>query len=323
MPREIEKILKEYFAAPAEILGRGGGTASPKYVIVAGGAKYLLRKRRAEFSKPETILFDHSVIYRLREDGFPISTPEKTSGGKTAVPSGKEAWELFRYIEELEDFNEGDTAQTESAAGTLGRFHRALKTFKPEGEKPWRREFHPAAIKRELTGHLSGLPPVFNDDAVGRVIKEIDFLLEEYDARSLSQSIIHGDYTSANIKFRGSTVGGIFDFDWAMREAALYDIARGIAFFAAERENPVDGADIFSLVQPCRIIPDRAELFLKAYAEEFELSKNDILNLPLALKEFFIGSRVRAMRKAPDSRKPELLKEGLTGMLDEAEKVRI
>ena len=59
---------------------------------------------------------------------------------------------------------------------------------------------------------------------------------------------------------------------------------------------------------------------MEAYSEEFKLSRNDVLNLPCALKEFFISSRVRAMRKAPDSRKPELLDEKLLGMLDEAEK---
>lgn len=321
MPREIEKILKEYPLAPARILGRGGGTASPKYVILAGGSKYLLRKRRAEFSNAETILFDHSVIHRLGEEGFPVSPPEKTSEGKTAVPSGEEAWELFKYIDGLEDFMEDNEAQTESAGRTLGRFHKTLSGFRPAGEKSWKREFHTAGIKRELIDRTNNLPEVFDKKSVGRVLREIDFLLQNYDARGLSRSITHGDYTSANVKFKGNSVAGIFDFDWTMREAALYDVARGLAYFSAERKKPVDGADIFSLLQPCRLIPGRAELFLKAYMEEFKLPRDDILNLPLALKEFFIGSRVRGLRKAPDDRKHELLDEGLVKMLDEAEEI--
>ena len=319
MTDEILKILEYFPVGRCRVLRGGGGTASPKYIIRAGNARYLLRKRRAEFSGEKTVRFDQSVIMRLAEEGFPVAVPEETIRGKRAVYSGKEVWELFRYIEGLEDFRQGNKLQIISAGKTLGGMHRALSQFEPEGEKPWTREFHPAKIERELADAAAELKGALNKDIAGRIFGELRNLSENYARRDLTRSVIHGDYTSANVKFRGGAAGGIFDFDWTMREAVLYDIARGIAYFTAAREKPVDDSDIFSLVQPCRIIPERAELFMEAYSEEFELSRNDVLNLPCALKEFFIGSRVRAMRKAPEGRKPELLDERLLRMLDEAE----
>ncbi len=314
---EILQVLKDFGLEEITAVAGGGGTASPKHVIETPAGKYLLRERRKEFSPPDVIRFDHSVMIFLHGKGLPVIPPEKTIRGERTCCYGGAVYELFRFVEDLEEFSPGDRNQIEGAAATLGRMHRTLQNFSPEGKKAWTREFYPLLIRSELEKYINNLPGRFTDsNMISRILGELDILIQNFRTEKLTHSIVHGDYTSANVKFRNGAVAGIFDFDWTSFQNTLYDISRAIVYFCFRRNSPVDGSDIRSLVQPCEVNIADTVVFIDAYRKEFRLTDADAGNLPYALKEIIIGARVRAMRKVPDTEKPGLLDGSLVRMLD-------
>ncbi len=311
-------MLREYGIEKIASVSTGGGTASPKYVVQTPAGRYLLRERRKEFCPADAVLFDRSVMEHLCKNGMPVVVPERTLSGEAVCHFDNRTYELFEYIEGLENFVPGDNEQITSAAQALGRMHKLLHNFTPEGKKDWQREFHPYLLKSELEEHVRNLPGIFNGSkgTLGRVFNELDALKKNFRTENLTHTIIHGDYTTANIKFRDGIVSGIFDFDWTSFQNTLYDISRGIIYFCFGRNAPVDGSDILSLVQHCRVETENTRVFIDSYRKEFTFTENDAENLPYALKETILGSRIRAMRKVPDSEKGHLLDEPLLEILD-------
>ena len=321
MTKLILPVLKNYGIAEVTAVSKGGGTASPKHIIQTHGGKYLLRQRRKEFCPEEVVRYDRSVIECLHKNGLPVVVPEKTLDGEGVCRFNDRTYELLEYIEELEDFIPGDKSQIRNAARTLGKMHRLLHNFKPEGKKRWQREFHPSLLKSELEAHVKKLPGIFsgNKDMFRKVLGELDILIKDFRTENLTHSIVHGDYTTANVKFRNGKVAGIFDFDWTSFQNTLYDLSRAIIYFCFRRKSAVDGGNILSLVQPCHIDTENTRVFIDSYMEEFTFTGHDAENLPYALKETILGSRIRAMRKVPDAEKGKLLDSSLTELLGSIE----
>jgi len=318
---DILPVLRNYGIEEITSVSTGGGTACSKYIIQTPAKKYLLRERRKEFCPLEIILFDRSVMEHLRKNSMPVVVAEKTLSGEAVCRFNDRTYELLEYVEGLEDFVPGDKDQITSAAHTLGKMHRLLHNFKPEGKKDWQREFHPYLLKSELEEHVRNLPGIFNGtkDTLVRVFQELDMLIEDFQTDNLTHSIVHGDYTTANVKFRNAKIGSIFDFDWTSFQNTLYDISRGIIYFCFGRNAPVDGSDILSLVQPCQVETENSRVFIDSYRKEFTFTGNDAENLPYALKETILGARIRAMRKVPDTEKGNLLDSSLLKLLDSIE----
>ncbi|MDD3726392.1 MAG: phosphotransferase [Candidatus Ratteibacteria bacterium] len=321
---DIYSILKEFGINEIKSIACGGGTASPKYIVETPSMRYILKQRREEFCPEEIILFDHSVLTYLHRSGFPVSIPEATIKNKTFCFYEGKVYELFKFIEGLEDFTDEDKEEIMDAGRTLGFMHNALKNFSPNGKKEWKRELHPSLIKDELIGYIKKLPSFSPDrnPVVKKVLKETDILIQNFHTETLTHSITHGDYTTANVKFKEKKVAGIFDFDWTSFQNTLYDISRGIIYFCFKRKHPVDGGNIWSLVQPCEIDISAVKVFIDAYKKEFLFTEKDAVNLFYALKETIIGVRVRAIRKVPDIEKQKMLDVSLLNMLDSIDRHR-
>jgi len=124
---------------------------------------------------------------------------------------------------------------------------------------------------------------------------------------SLPSAIIHGDYTPANVLFRGDSVGGIFDFDWVSRQPRVIDLGEALIFFAFTRRDPIDPDDIWSLVQGWAPDLDAARAFLAAYQAEWPLTREEARALPYFMRETWLGVRIRAMRKVPTEERLRIL----------------
>jgi len=309
---EIYSILDNFSIKNPVDIRIGGGTACPKYIFTYSGKKFILKKKRKEFTPADVALFDLSVITHLSEKGMPVVVPSY---------SADFSYELSEYIEGLHNFVQGDREEIASAASYLGKMHRLLHAFTPQGGKKWEREFLPSAVKSELLEHINASPRVFHGkSAVKKVLRCIDNLIDKYSTEGLTHSIVHGDYTSANVKFREKTVKGIFDFDWTSFQNTLYDISRALVYFCFTRTKSLEESDIWSLVQPCRINTENAKIFMASYKQEFFFTQADSEFLPFALLEFFTGSRIRAMRKVADENKARMLENGLVEMIEDIEK---
>jgi Ser/Thr protein kinase RdoA (MazF antagonist) len=317
-------VLRRYDLAGCDSrrVESGGGTASPKVIIGSSPCRYLLRRRRREFSEPDVIAFDQAVIHRLAEHGVPVVPPIATREGKTVVWHDEWAFEVFPFVEELESFDPHSDDELAQSGDMLGRMHAATEGWQPPGRKDWLRE----------TRMASNLPPL--REAIERNVhvdniqiqlarrmleaaEEVARQLDDAQYAALPETITHGDYTWANLKFRSGRLAGVFDFDWANRQARLYDVARGIIFIAFPRASTFDDSSIWSLVEPFVYNQRRARVFLDAYALHHAFTADERALLPWFLRENWLSCRIRAMRKVSERERLKILTFGMDSIFEQ------
>lgn len=313
-PAQIEAVLAHYAVPPVDQIEVGGGTASPKVVLTTREGRMLLKRRRQEFSLPEVVAYDHSVLRHLKAAGLPVACPLHTRDETTAVFHEQWAFELMPFIENVEPYRQGDPAQVRAAGRALAQFHNATAGWTPEGRKDWRREFHAGANAVTLRNTIaaweaSGVRGEALDTA-RRMLRLLDRTAEcVADSRvaALPHTICHGDYTIANVFFSGSDVAAIFDFDWSLRQCRLDDLARGVITFASWRPKPIDGSSIWSLTQAWKTDMALSREFLTSYAQLTKYAAGERASLPWFVCEVALSMRVRAMRKVLDGQKLSIL----------------
>ncbi|MBN1344059.1 MAG: phosphotransferase [Phycisphaerae bacterium] len=319
-PELIQTVLDRYGLRADSSPRPAGGTAAPKVMFQVDGRPYLLRRRRAEFCPEPVVRFDHSVIRRLARAGLPVVEPLVRDDETTWVMVDEAAFEVFPFVEGLAMMDQDSAEQVADAGGQLGRLHRAMEGFTPEGHKYWPREFHMAANRATLADFLatptaSGvLRPVA--ERMLRMADRVAAALPDEEVDRLNHLIIHGDYTWANVMYRGPRVGGIFDFDWCDRHPRIHDVARGLIFFAARRAGPLDPDSIWHLVQGWTGDEAMTEMFLSGYAEQVTLTDHERRLLPAMIAETWLCCRIRAMRKVPDEQKMAILAGDIEASLD-------
>jgi homoserine kinase type II len=74
-------------------------------------------------------------------------------------------------------------------------------------------------VRKQLPSHLKNIIRVLDDEVV---------YLENYLDNNLPKGIIHGDLFPDNVKFRGSRLIGIVDFEAACRGKLIYDLATAV-----------------------------------------------------------------------------------------------
>lgn len=324
MPRrQIDAVLAHYDLPPVTKMKAGTGTASPKVILTTSEGLLLLKRRREEFSAPEVVAFDHSVLKHLKARGLPIARPLPTRDGVTAVFFERCAFEVTPFLEGLEGFRQDDEAHVRAAARALGRLHQCTANFQPKGQKDWPREFHAGANARTLAERLAGWETERGGDknlpTARRMLKLLlataNYLTDERVA-ALPHVIVHGDYTSANVFFRRGDVAGIFDFDWTSRQPRLDDLGRAILFFACRRRKRTDDGSIWSLVQAWQGDMNLTALFLSSYGKHIELTPDERAALPWFVREVALSMRVRAMRKVPNHERLSILTFDMEPLLD-------
>ena len=319
---QLEAVLRHYSLPAGLAVAHGGGSACPKAVLGNAPRRWLLKRRRKEFSAPEVVAFDHGVMQHLAAAGLPVHPPDLTRDGHTAVWHDGWGFELFRFVDGLTPFDPESIDHLVDAGAVLGRVHDATREFTPPGCKTWPREFHMGTNRRTLEAFLESAEGASASDAASalacRMLAEaqrVEAALPDDLYARLPAVIVHGDYTWANLGFRGPFVSGLFDFDWTCRQARLDEVARGVLFIAFPRLGPLAADTIRGLVAPWRPDTGRARRFLHAYERHCPLSDREWAVLPWAIRECWLGCRIRAMRKVPPSQRLEILTFGMDGIL--------
>ena len=321
LPNEIvQAVLAHYGLQPEGEVAPAGGTAAPKVIFRAEGRPFLLRRRREEFCPEPVVRFDHSVIRRLAADDLPVVPPRPARDGTTYVIIDQATYEVFPFVEGLGVMDQDSLVQIADAGRQLGRLHRAAAGFTPDGRKGWPREFHMATNRKTLADFLAtpasqGPLRSVADRVLAAVDRVVDALPDD-EVDRLPHCVTHGDYTWANVMYRGDAVAGIFDFDWCDSHPRIHDLARGLIFFAGRRAGPLDPDSIWHLVQGWTSDASRTDAFLAGYAEHVELTDPERRLLPPMIAETWLCCRIRAMRKVPDDEKLEILADDLTPSLD-------
>ena len=153
----------------------------------------------------------------------------------------------------------------------------------------------------------------FDHDALGRLKRAglpvpipLDLVRHSLDAglyAGLPHGLIHGDFHPGNVRFRGSAVAAIYDFDYLNVQARARDVSDGLIFFAATRDAALDPDDVRSLTQP--FVPDsrRSRLLLEGYQSMSLLSDPEWKALPLLIRSRWLQMRLRGSRKVPEDEK--------------------
>lgn len=237
--------------------------------------KYLIRRYNPAVAENE-IRFEHGLISYLRENGFDLAAgviPSKTGGTyvkQERTIAGRTQpifWAVFEFLEGEDRYTWIDTnvapEDMVSAAEVLADLHQAGQNFRtPDGAERNQPKINDFLVTfRQIYAEYSRKAGktqfdqcfLQHRDHILRVADRV--LISEKDISRMPQIPVHCDYHQGNLKYKGSRVIGVFDFDWSKIDLRLFDLALAIVYFCAWW----DGAAAGSLML------DKLKLFLETY----------------------------------------------------------
>lgn len=258
------------------------------------GQKYTWIMRKYRRGKTvDALLFEHKLLKHAREHGFTFcAVPIATTEGKTYVTDiieyaeGPEEFHfaIFDYIDGdrkydwmpnwAEEGFEETTLQT--AARSLAEFHSSTATFDgggligdnlfgtnedlnvneliagfPERMRAWSDHFKANGFENKYSEYFDSYFDFYANACVKSTIPS-----EAY--KDMVMTACHLDFHGGNFKYyEDGTVSGSFDYDMAMVDSRLFDVALGMHYTFASWKLTRDG----------ELCLDRVERFIKAYNE--------------------------------------------------------
>lgn len=306
--------LKPMFLRPA------GGTANASAIVVGTRGQFVLRRRNPRYADPQQLAYDHSVLHGLAKAGLPVPRVVRTPSGSRWAEDRGQIYELFEFIEGV-PYEPENPAEIAAAGVMLGRLHLATERLQPAGKKQWPRYFDPKTslkglleVREQAEGDLSA------SQTVAYLISQAKLAEQQLPDKAywkLPQTIIHGDWHPANLRFRNHEIAGIFDFDWVGRQPRMVDVTDGLLFFGSRRESTLDGGDIWSLTQSLEPSWDLMRTFMAAYREHVRLTAEDLAAIPALMRQRCLYIRVDAMvRKVPPEDQVRFLVTGIRGVFE-------
>jgi Ser/Thr protein kinase RdoA (MazF antagonist) len=198
--------------------------------VLAGNKRYFL-KRFHDWYPVESIDYTHSILAHLFEEGLPVSRVVNDQNGANYCERSGSSWALYA-AREGHQANENDWMWGRpKAAEALAALHNGLETCTPEGSpfQPWN-----AWTLDTVESVLESWQPLpeLPEDLLSFVR---DRLAHRYFGDlypQLPKIVVHGDFTSANVLWRGessnATISGVLDFERAHLDTGLYDLAWGL-----------------------------------------------------------------------------------------------
>jgi homoserine kinase type II len=281
MIQKAVRILKEHYdlgdLSNAEELH--GGTVNRSFAITVKkkghSVKYLIRRYKPAIAEKE-IKFEHAFIRYLKANGFDlVADVISTKTGNTYVKQGPtttgathpDFWAVFEFIEGEDRYTWVDTRVAPedmiSAAEVLADLHQAGQSFRtPQGaerNQPKINDFLPtfrqvyAAYSQKAGKTRFDQCFLQHRDPILSVVDRA--LIPAQDVSRMPQIPVHCDYHQGNLKYEGSQVIGVFDFDWSKIDLRIFDLALSLVYFCACWDGPAAGS----------LMLDKFELFLGAY----------------------------------------------------------
>ena len=301
---------------------RHGGTAARNWRVLTDRGQWLIRLRGVRTSSDRSIAFDHALRRHLLDHGVPTAAAVIGSDGRSFVRIHGGAYEVYPFIHGV-SLDEANPTVIATAARALARFHAACRTFRAAEDLPPIAQYStlgvtetshrledPKLLTRvyDALSHCPGADryrPAIDaaNDWLGRL--RDDFGDAAYEA--LPHTVMHGDYTLANLLFdgEGEQVRGIFDLDWARWGPRVRDVADGLFFVAGRRRTPLHPGDIWSLTEPVMLDSDRCALWLDSYMTISPLTVSERRCIPLALAARWLSVRAEGTAKVPTARRLE------------------
>lgn len=281
MITEAVGIAKEHYAL-GELLHCAelhGGYVNRSFATLAkindSQIKYLIRRYNPAVAENE-IRFEHALISYLKKNGFDLAAGVICSKrGATYVKQERtiagsahdDFWAVFEFLEGEDRYTWTDTniapEDLISAAEVLADFHAAGQNFHaPHGaerNQPKINDFL-VTFRQTYDAYSRRAGKTRFDQCFmqhrSRVLSAVDrALMPEQDIAAMPQIPVHCDYHQGNLKYKGSRVVGVFDFDWSKIDLRLFDLALAIVYFCACWDGAAGGS----------LMRDKLKLFLGAY----------------------------------------------------------
>jgi Ser/Thr protein kinase RdoA (MazF antagonist) len=226
-----------------------GSRRAPKLRIRSNRGEYLLKRRAPGRDDPNRVGFTHALQRALRSGGCPL--PElvltREHAGSMVIHS-RRVYELYEFV--VGGTFDRSPASAEASGHTLGSLHRSA-THWAEGNSAvaanramlTRASFHSAAAVAPALDQIPSVVTAIEPDLTREEIAEdCRWLAKAYAEASRRvteggwaewpKQVIHGDWHSGNLIFRGQKVCAVLDFDSARLEPRMADVANGALQFS-------------------------------------------------------------------------------------------
>lgn len=172
------------------------------------------------FKNENEVKHDIDLLLFLRRHGFQCQHPLKSRGGQHYLHAEGRFISASRNIDGVEvPVGNLTRAQLGAAGRALADLHLIGRGYKKGGEN--RFSFPRVAalyheVRKSLPAHLKSIVRVLDDEVC---------FLEGYLDNNLPKGIIHGNLSWESMKFKGSRLVGIMNFDRACRGKFICDLA--------------------------------------------------------------------------------------------------
>eukprot|EP00771_Trimastix_marina_P000585 gnl/Trimastix_PCT/1602.p1 GENE.gnl/Trimastix_PCT/1602~~gnl/Trimastix_PCT/1602.p1 ORF type:complete len:391 (-),score=59.20 gnl/Trimastix_PCT/1602:11-1027(-) len=233
--------------------------------------KYILRKYETS-RQPEQIQIEHSILNHLEKHNFSlaprlIATNQSSTmihiqhdtEGPISPPKGDPEdplqhsgfFSMFSYLPGHDLYTWRDRVAhpdaLQSAGAVLGRLHGIVG---PHSFGCAEAEYAPVVTQvDDACAEWGRLDAAFLATRIGAYLaRHAPWICAQWvclRARvapalaELPQGTIHGDYHQGNLKWRGTDVVGVFDFEWAHRDARLVELAMAGVYFCGDWDTHV------------------------------------------------------------------------------------
>lgn len=273
-----------------------GSRKAPKLILRSETGVYLLKRRARGKDDAFKVAFCHGLQLYLASKQFPLPHLIGTKKDNNSMLHWKgNIYELFEYIKGTSYDNSLEA--TADAGGILALFHKLLLDYQPEYEPPVG-SYHGA---RSVASSFDIIPRTLarQEDPASQTPEAqqiVQFLQKSYNeaAQRVNElglpdwpmQIVHSDWHTGNMLFRGSRVVAVIDYDAARMGPRVTDVANGALQFSI-----IGGGDDPSQ-WPDHIDESRFKRFLRGYDEKQVLSRAELRTIPWLMIEALIAECV-------------------------------
>ena len=220
--KECDQIVEDFgLGDVVAFTGVQDGSVNTHYLLeTRKGRSYI---KIDEVKSELEVKQEMELLSYLRQHAFPCLQPLKDKRGRYYHEFHRKYLSVNRFVDgvqlPVEALNPG---QLEALGRALSQLHLIGKGYKKGGENRFgftRMGMTYREVRRELPSHLKNIVRVLDD--------EFSYL-DNYLDNNLPKGIIHGDLFPDNVKFKGSKLAGIMDFEAACRGKFIYDLATAV-----------------------------------------------------------------------------------------------
>lgn len=294
---ELSIVMSHYDVGSLEAVQEfpRGSRRAPKLILRTDTGMYLLKRRQPK-DDPNKVVFCHNLQLYLASKQFPLPHLIGTRRENNSMLQWEgRIYELFEYIKG--SMYDASPEATQDSGKILALFHKLLNDYKPDFDTP-KNSYHG---NPHVHASMELAPRTLlktNPDNANRT-DEIDDMVEfikaayaegaehaiELGLLDWPTQIVHHDWHSGNMLFRGPRVVAVIDYDTARIMQRVIDVANGALQFS------ILGGSGEPSTWPENIDEIRYKRFLKGYdsVPGCMLSKVELQAIPWLMIETLIA----------------------------------